>query len=223
VLNNLKPKFGLNNTLAMSETPPVEAHHDPDDDWDETPPEDRPAWNLDTLLQPEDMLAESQNILSVAPGEGNHPLNICIDKHSEVLAFPSIYGGLPRVENTGRETKVYYSNLCKSELRRRDRRVAGHIPNIFFKMKKLQMEHIQQKIQICLRISIGPDKVTAGQLKEADGLRNLIHHDDGFRIFKDLRGSPPYWEKVKKKIIAQIGGGGDTVLSLGEGIRKIML
>ena len=177
---------------------------DSDEEWDERPLDDLPAGNLDTLLQPKDILEESREILSLAPGEGNHPLNIFIDKHSEVLSFPCIYAGQPIPNNDERIVKVPYNDLCKLELRQQDRRVAGNIPNIFFNMKKLQMQHIRQKAQICLRKTKGQVQYTAGQLKSEDFIQKLVHHDDGYRVFKYLRGSPPYWENVKKDIFALI-------------------
>ena len=41
--------------------------------------------------------------------------------------------------------------------------------------------------------------LTAGVLKTTKSLQSLINHDDGFRFLKTLRGSPPYFEKAKKK------------------------
>jgi hypothetical protein len=69
------------------------------------------------------------------------------DKYSEELAYPGIFIGQKRPDNTNRLTKVHYSEICKSELRRSDRRAAMYVENIFFKMKKSQM-----KIGICFII-----------------------------------------------------------------------
>ena len=44
----------------------------------------------------------------------------------------------------------------------------------------------------------------AGFLKNTNNLDKLIHTDLGFKVFRDLRGSPPYWEKVKKDLFALI-------------------
>ena len=66
------------------------------------------------------------------------------------------------------------------------------------------MNQIRQKAQICLRKNKGHIEYTAGQLKSQDFVKQLIHHDDGYRVFKELRGSPPYWEQVKKELFALI-------------------
>eukprot|EP00918_Siedleckia_nematoides_P006748 GHVU01014710.1.p1 GENE.GHVU01014710.1~~GHVU01014710.1.p1 ORF type:complete len:157 (+),score=27.23 GHVU01014710.1:167-637(+) len=108
------------------------------DEWEEDN-DNNNCGSLDSLLQPEDVLQEGRNILSVAPAEGNSPLSIFIDKNAEsFLLFPSLYCGQPLKSPSDYCVKVHYSDLCKSELRRSDRRVAAHIPNIFFKLKKLK-------------------------------------------------------------------------------------
>ena len=93
-----------------------------------------------TLLDEQSL--EKNEILSVAPGERQNPLSIFKDSNAEILAFPTLFCGQKRVENSDRYVPVYYSDICKWELRYVDRRVALHIPNMFYKMKKLQKEHV---------------------------------------------------------------------------------
>ena len=95
--------------------------------------------------------SERQDILNVAPAEGNRPLSIFRDKCCEELAYPSIFVGMKRPEIKERKVKVQYSNICKSELRRSDGRAAMCVENIFFKAKKLQMKIILGKSHIALR------------------------------------------------------------------------
>ena len=44
----------------------------------------------------------------------------------------------------------------------------------------------------------------AGHLKQQGALDRLMHHDEGFKFLKALRGSPPYFEKAKKDLFAMI-------------------
>ena len=84
--------------------------------------------------------------------------------------------------------KVFYSDICKSELRRSDRRAAMCVENIFFKTKKLQMKILLGKSEIALRknkrTNIG---LTAGQLKQDGSLERIVHFDEGFKFLKALR------------------------------------
>jgi hypothetical protein len=56
-----------------------------------------------------------------------------------------------------------------------------------------------------LRKCRGNDRtITAGDLKNPSGLQQLIHHDEGYKFLRALRGSPLYFEKAKKDLFAMI-------------------
>ena len=84
-----------------------------------------------TLLEEPEIRTE--NVISVAPSEGQRPVSLFKDTNAEYLAFPTLFCGQKRLENSERYTNVYYSDICKWELRCVDRRIALHIPNVFFK------------------------------------------------------------------------------------------
>ena len=57
--------------------------------------EERTSGVTDTLLQEPDMTENVKKIITFAPGEGNKPLGIFMDKDSEFLSFPpTIYCGI---------------------------------------------------------------------------------------------------------------------------------
>lgn len=58
-----------------------------------------------------------------------------MDKYCEELAYPAIFLGKARPESDQRKVKVNFSDVCKSELRRSDRRAAMCVVNIFYKAK----------------------------------------------------------------------------------------
>ena len=177
--------------------------NDSDDEWCEET--QRPSGIMDTLLQEPDMTEHGDIVMSFAPAEGNRPLGIFIDKDSEFLSFPSIFCGKRRADNSERLVPVHYSTICKWELRSQDRRVAQSVPNIFYKLKKLQIKQIQGSASLSLRkCKRKGKKYTAGDLKSAGSWEKLIHLDEGFRVFRNLRGSPPYFERCKKDLFAMI-------------------
>ena len=65
--------------------------NDTDDEWCET--NEQPSGVMDALLQEPDVTQDGDRMISFAPGEGNRPLSIFMDKDSEYLSFPSIYCG----------------------------------------------------------------------------------------------------------------------------------
>ena len=138
-----------------------------------------------------------QQVYNVAPGEGNTQLSVFRDQYCEEMAYPGIFLGRKRPDDKQRLKSVYCSEICKSELRRSDRQAAVCVENIFFKAKKLQM-----KFLIILRKNkIGNRTLTADELKTPEGVQSLINHDDGFRFLRTLRGSPPYFERAKKRLV----------------------
>ena len=178
----------------------------PEDEWTKNDElqNNQPAGNLDTLLNPADF-RECNRILNVAPGEGNFPLGLYTDVYGEFLSFPSIYCGQVRQENNSRAVPLHYSTICKWELRNVDRRVATNVSNIFFKLKKLQIKQISDKVNLAIRKCKRQGKqFTAGQLLSERSVNSIMKHDEGYKILRTLRGSPPYWEKAKSDIFTMI-------------------
>ena len=97
-----------------------------EDPWNEVDESELCACTLDTLLTAPDFVedCERDKILNFAPGESNHPISIFKDQYCEELAYPRIFCGHARANSKGRFLPVYYSDICKSELRQSDRRVA---------------------------------------------------------------------------------------------------
>ena len=119
---------------------------------------------------------ERQQIHNIACGEGSVPLSIFRDKYSEDIAYPGVFLGQRRPKNKERVVDVHYSDVCKSELRRSDRRAAMSVENILFKTKKLQIKILLGKSQIALRKCKGNNRcLTAGQVKQKCTLERLVH------------------------------------------------
>ena len=65
------------------------------------------------------------------------------------------------------------------------------------------MKILLGKSQIALRkCKTGNQAITAGQLKQQGNVESIIHHDEGYKFLRALRGSPPYFEKAKKDLFA---------------------
>ena len=174
--------------------------HDTEDDSDE-----EPTGATDTMLTDQSYVEqpEFQAILNLAPGEGNKPKSIFLDKYSEELAYPDIFLGHSRPEPA--HVHVQYSDIVKSELTQVDRRAALNVENIFFKAKKLQMKLITSRTQIALRQHKTSDMtISAGTLKNPDSVKSIIQHDQGYQFLQTLRGSPPYFRRAKQDLFAMI-------------------
>ena len=129
------------------------------------------------LTSPDFLEDEDRNLqYTFAPGQGRTPISVFKDKYSEELAYPNIYCGLSRADNKDREIAVYYSEICKWELRNEDRRVLQDADNLFFKLKKLQMKTMLDKVQIALRKCRSQNlHLNAGSLKDSNTIKNIVY------------------------------------------------
>ena len=161
----------------------------------------------DTLLTSPEFLESNEKdlVYNIAPGQYNQPVSIFKDQNAEELAFPDIFHGTPRPTNSQRKTPLTYGQLCKVEIRNYDRRVAKNIDNIFFKTKKLQMKQLLDKAQIAIRkCRTKGEKFTAAVAKNTSRLQDFIHKDKAYKILNTIRGSPPYFQKANKDLMAMI-------------------
>ncbi len=113
-------------------------HNDETQDHDEESENEERVGNVDTLIcenENDDMVMSG---IKFAPGEGKKPIGVLFDEDCEQLSFPTIYAGKIR---KFKHKVVSYAGICKSELRRFDRR-ACKVSKLFFMYKKLQIERV---------------------------------------------------------------------------------
>ena len=199
-------RFAAATKAASNVLTQNECSDENENDWSEDEAENV-AGVTDTMLTTTDYLHENERqcILNVAPAEGSKPVSVFWDKYAKELAYPGIFLGPKRPKNSKRLRPVHYSDICKSELRRSDRRAATCIEHLFFKTKKLQMKLLLGRSQIALRKCIGNvTSLKTGILKQEGALDRIIHLDEDFKFLRALRGSPTYFEKAKRDIFAMI-------------------
>ncbi|CAC5400691.1 unnamed protein product [Mytilus coruscus] len=136
--------------------------------------------NTDTLLDhiPDDNpLCDTG--LTFAPGEGQRPISLYSDPDAEYLSFPTIFCGQRRPDNKERSVSVHYTDIVKWELRSMDRRVAQSVPNIFFKLKKIQLKNISDKVNLALRRCQSEGKKwTAKDVLNPNTVNDLVRLDE---------------------------------------------
>ena len=227
ITENVRPSFVINALKTLTKTSEFykEANISIDENWSgvDLATENQNVCNIDESTNDEsdtfsevedeiplmtfldDQAYDKNTVISVAPGEGQRPLSIFKDPYSEYLSFPTLFCGQKRIDNSDRKVPVYYSDICKWELRSVDRRVALHIPNLFYKMKKLQTEQVCSKVHLAVRRCKTKGKTyTAGFILKDNMGESLIRLDEGYRIFRTIRNSPQYWEHQKKEVFAMI-------------------
>lgn len=94
-------------------------------------------------------MLDSMQEVEFAPGEGEIPQSILLDKYCEELAFPTIYCGQPRFPNPA--AMLSYEDIVNSEIRRRDRR-AVRPDHLLFVNKKSQCKQLSNSINIAISL-----------------------------------------------------------------------
>ncbi|PJE78258.1 ATP-dependent RecD-like DNA helicase [invertebrate metagenome] len=159
--------------------------------------------NSDTLIDEANL--DTNKELVFAPGEGQRPIGLYHDENAEVLSFPSIYCAQKRLENNERQTPVSYSDLAKWELRSVDRRAAASVPNIFFKLNKIQRKQVADKVNLAIRRKKSDgNKITASDAQNPEIADKIVSLNEGYYIFRTLRNSPAYLSSRKKDVFAMI-------------------
>ena len=193
-LKNSKNKQTTSNEEEFDDENTDDASENENDDNQPNAP------SVNTLLTDKN-IDPDKNILCIAPAEGEKP--IFTDPDTEYLCFPTIFCGQRRREN--KYHKLTKREIFKYEMRSADRRVSTNIPNIFWKTKHKQINQIHQQASFALRRNqTKGQKITAKTLLNKETRENIVKYDDGYKIFKNVRSSPPYFEAKKKDLMAMI-------------------
>jgi len=159
------------------------------------------------LHLPEETMLDSTEGFCIAPGEGQTPLPIFMDKNCIQLAFPTIWFGHPRgVPPPG--IRLSLEDYINSEIRRYDRRCCRN-DYLLCQHKIAQVLQMMKQANIVMRKSAQTNNITASQVMNKEFIDNAVNSDNAYRFLASIIGSPPYWENQKKRALAmvrQLGG-----------------
>ncbi|MCP4161026.1 MAG: AAA family ATPase [Deltaproteobacteria bacterium] len=161
----------------------------------------------DTMVDDFNMDRFRPSGLTIAPGENEKSLSLFQTENEEYKAFPKIYCGQAMNYKEANVEQMSYGEQVKWELLNEDRRCAEHIPNIFYKTKKLQVKQVNSAGNIAVKKIFQDQKYTVSDFMKDDNTSPSIpikNMDFGHKVFKDIRNSPPYLERVGKDIRAMI-------------------
>jgi hypothetical protein len=196
-----------NDTAEHNEDERETVNNEDSDHFSEIDETENRVGNTDTLLDeiPDETDIGQETEYIFAPGEGQKPVGLYSDPDAEYLYFPTIFCGQKRPDNKERSVQVQYSDIVKWELRSIDRRAAQSVPNIFFKLKKIQIKNITDKVNLVLRRCKSEGKKwTAKDVLNPSTVNEMVKLDEGYFILRTLRNSPAYLEKRKKDVFAMI-------------------
>jgi hypothetical protein len=139
--------------------------------------------------------------IKVAPGENKAPIAIWKQPFVEEICFPTLFGGFPREVKSPKDDELSYKKICKLQLLNKDRRFARSIENLFFKFYFSEVKQLHSVLSTRGRLHCLHD-VTPAMLRDKETVEKLFMNSTLFNEFKLIRGTPHYWEDVKKDLFA---------------------
>ena len=148
--------------------------------------------NMDKVRSPKDILNEG---VSIAPGEGQIPTNILMERDWDVKTFPHLFPDGKYGLNHDREIKLSDLQFVNQRFLNKDNRFSsspGFVYAATGYLEKLQLER-----NINISYSKGTSVVTN------DG-KKVYHLEDDFAVLGKTKNSPKFWQDAKLQLIAKL-------------------
>ncbi|XP_070407786.1 uncharacterized protein [Nothobranchius furzeri] len=162
----------------------------------------------DTCLMPVDIGQEAldqyvDNVLNVAPGEGNNPVKLLSDITNEAKCFPVLFPSGSKTYHESRQYNLTLNRYFNTRLLHADGRFAHNVEYIFFAQYMSELEQVVSKVSIALRKGkSGESHDLRNLVKDQDSLNKLLEFDDGYRFLKPIRGTPAFWQTAQRDLLA---------------------
>ncbi|XP_073681626.1 uncharacterized protein [Garra rufa] len=164
----------------------------------------------DTCLMPVDIGQEAldhyfDDILNVAPGEGNNPVKLLSDVGNEAKCFPVLFPMGCNTYHETRDQRLTLSRYFNNRILHADGRFAQNVEYIFFAQYMSEIEQVVSNVSIALRKGKGgcvSHKVDDDVLNNEESLKKLLEFDGGYRFLKPIRGTPAFWQAAQRDLLA---------------------
>ena len=143
-----------------------------------------------------------EQVVNIAPGEGQIPVSHYTEENWEPLAFPKEYSHGINHYSSPREVRITPSKYVHARLKCADERFASNTQYIFHCLDWVEKEAVSSAINIAERKHSQRD-ITAGQLN-SDNFAQWMSDNQMFATFKDVRGTPQYWNKMLLDVLAKV-------------------
>lgn len=209
--NNDSALHVLHVPTAFIETDqPSEPEQESDNEESDNEIEDRSEVNglpFDSCLQPRDISADKDFLLNLAPGEDKKPIGLFSDKHSEEIAFPTLFPKGNFGFDSQRERPISLVKYFNQRILNCDNRFAASTEYLFYAQYRTEAKKVADCLSIAIRKCKGQhqvEKITAGQIKNAKEMRRLTRPDLSCHFLQNVRGSPAFFNKLLYDLLGMI-------------------
>ena len=143
-------------------------------------------------------------IFSIAPAEGQKPLSIMTDLHFEVMFNPDKFCFGSGAFNTERARKLTYRKYFNQRLLDVDGRFARDLDYLFVAQYIVEAKQILDDGNNFIWRQKPTRQFTASQARDHTLLNQFVCKDKAYRFMKNIRGSPPYYQRTIYDLLAMI-------------------
>ena len=153
-------------------------------------------YDMTTVMVPRYPEALPDQEINVAPGEGKIPSNILKEEDWDVKSFPNLFpSGTNGIKQNREVGGLTDQQFIEQRLKNKDTRFEQCTPYVFALTAYIEEKQLERNIGI----SYLKGKKTVG--KEG-GRRYAL--EDSFAVLDNVKGTPRYWSKAKKEMLAKL-------------------
>ena len=149
-------------------------------------------------------LENPEQIVSIAPAEGQKPLFIMSDPSFELMCNPDKFcfgtGGFGKK----RERKITYRKYFNARLQDIDGRFARDLDYLFVAQYIVECKQVLDDGNNFAWRQKPTQQITASQVKDKSFMSDNVRTDKAYRFLKNVRGSPPYYQRTFYELLAMI-------------------
>ena len=145
-----------------------------------------------------------QEIICVAPAEGQTPLNIMTDPNFEAMSNPDKFPYGVGTFSTERPRKLTYRKYFNQRLLDVDGRFARDLDYLFVAIYIVEAKQVFDDGKNFAWRQKPARQFTASQARDQTVLCQFVHKDKAYSFMKNIRGSPPYYQRTFYDLLAMI-------------------
>ena len=149
-------------------------------------------------------LEHPEAIISVAPAEGQRPLSIMTDTNFEAMFNPDKFCFGSGTFSTERPRKLTYRKYFNQRLLDVDGRFARDLDYLFVAQYIVEAKQVLDDGNNFIWRQKPTGNLTASQAKDQTVLSQCVRSDKAYRFMKNIRGSPPYYQRTFYDLLAMI-------------------
>ena len=146
----------------------------------------------------------SRDIICVAPAEGEKPLNIMTDSNLEAMSNPDKLPIANVTFSTERPKKLTYRKYFNQRLLDVDGRFARDLDYLLVAQYIVEAKQVMDDGNNFVWRQKPSRHFTAAQARDQSLLSQYVRKDKAYSFMKNIRGSPPYYQRTFYDLLAMI-------------------